>query len=196
MARVGLFGSVCDLKRSHVSWGRGIGRATTRSRRSPAARRAGPPPRAFSVASRRAAPPRLPWRLRRRASSAVQARAVDGGRPRAWPNGLAEPWQRGCPSRHPSHVRISSRCGDNAPNAAQPPGIALHRPRRLHPEDCAVEYGIPVTSISRTLLDLAEIVQRRRLRHALEESERLGKFDLRGARAADRPQQGTGGSGA
>lgn len=42
-----------------------------------------------------------------------------------------------------------------------------------------MEHGIPVTSISRTLLDLAEIVQGRRLRHALEESERLGIFDLR-----------------
>jgi REase_MTES_1575 len=58
-------------------------------------------------------------------------------------------------------------------------GIALHRPRRLHPEDCAVEDGIPVTSISRTLLDLAEVVQRRQLRRALEESDRLGRFDLR-----------------
>lgn len=58
-------------------------------------------------------------------------------------------------------------------------GIALHRPRRLHPEDCASHDGIPVTSIARTLLDLAEVVHRRQLRRALDESERLGKFDLR-----------------
>jgi Protein of unknown function (DUF559) len=38
--------------------------------------------------------------------------------------------------------------------------------------------GIPVTSVARTLLDLAESVSRRRLDRALEEAERIGVFDL------------------
>jgi hypothetical protein len=59
------------------------------------------------------------------------------------------------------------------------PGISLHRPRRLVAEDCAVEDGIAVTSLPRTLLDLAEGAQQRHLRRALDESERLGLFDLR-----------------
>ena len=59
------------------------------------------------------------------------------------------------------------------------PGIGLHRSRRIHVEDRAVRNGIPVTSVARTLLDLAEVVPRRRLDRALEQSERLGLFDLR-----------------
>lgn len=39
--------------------------------------------------------------------------------------------------------------------------------------------AIPVTSISRTLLDLAQVLQQQYLRRALDESERLGLFDLR-----------------
>ena len=39
--------------------------------------------------------------------------------------------------------------------------------------------AIPVTSISRTLLDLAQVSPQRQLRRALDESERLGLFDLR-----------------
>ena len=59
------------------------------------------------------------------------------------------------------------------------PGIVLHRSRRIHAEDRASPEGIPVTSVARTLLDLAETVPRRRLDRALEQSERLGLFDLR-----------------
>src|SRR4051794_35594732 len=55
----------------------------------------------------------------------------------------------------------------------------VHRVRSLHPEDCAVVDGIPVTSIARTLLDLAEVVTRRELERALEEAERKRLFDLR-----------------
>jgi len=58
-------------------------------------------------------------------------------------------------------------------------GISLHRPRRLFAEDCGVEDGIAVTSLPRTLLDLAERAQQRHLRRAFDESERLGLFDLR-----------------
>lgn len=52
-------------------------------------------------------------------------------------------------------------------------GIRLHRPRTLHPEDRARRDTIPVTSIARTLFDLAEAVDRRRLERAFEQAERL-----------------------
>jgi hypothetical protein len=42
-----------------------------------------------------------------------------------------------------------------------------------------VRDGIPVTSISRTLLDLAQVLPPLDLRRALDESERLRLFDLR-----------------
>jgi hypothetical protein len=48
----------------------------------------------------------------------------------------------------------------------------------LHSEDSACHEGIPVTSIARTLLDVAELVPRRRLDRAVEEAERRGLFDL------------------
>jgi hypothetical protein len=58
------------------------------------------------------------------------------------------------------------------------PGITLHRARDLQAEDSACHEGIPVTSIARTLLDLAEVVPHRRLDRAVEEAERRGLFNL------------------
>jgi very-short-patch-repair endonuclease/predicted transcriptional regulator of viral defense system len=58
-------------------------------------------------------------------------------------------------------------------------GIVIHRPRSLHPEDRAVCEGIPVTSVARTLLDLAAVVPFRQLVRTVEQAERLELFDLR-----------------
>jgi hypothetical protein len=60
-----------------------------------------------------------------------------------------------------------------------PEGIRVHRVRRLHPDDVAEWEGIPVTSVPRTLLDLAEVVDMRQLIRAIEQAERLRLFDLR-----------------
>jgi Protein of unknown function (DUF559) len=57
-------------------------------------------------------------------------------------------------------------------------GIALHQVRRLHAQDRAAVDGIPVTSVARTLLDLAEVVSRRRLERAFEEADRRDLLDL------------------
>jgi very-short-patch-repair endonuclease len=57
-------------------------------------------------------------------------------------------------------------------------GIALHRPRKVHPDDRAEHDGIPATSVARTLFDLAEVVDRRRLERAFERAERLGALDM------------------
>ncbi len=59
-----------------------------------------------------------------------------------------------------------------------PAGIVVHRIRRLHIEDRAERDGIPVTSVARTLLDLAGVVRRRQLERAVETAERHGLFDL------------------
>jgi predicted transcriptional regulator of viral defense system len=45
------------------------------------------------------------------------------------------------------------------PNRASPKGIRVHRVRRLHPDDVALIDGVPVTSVARTLLDLADVLQ-------------------------------------
>ena len=56
-------------------------------------------------------------------------------------------------------------------------GIAIHQTRALHPHDRTSVAGIPVTSIPRTLLDLAAVVDRSQLRRACEEAERLRVLD-------------------
>jgi very-short-patch-repair endonuclease len=50
------------------------------------------------------------------------------------------------------------------------PGLRVHRSRTLHPEDTQVVRGIPVTSVARTLVDLAEDVSDRELEVALDEA--------------------------
>jgi hypothetical protein len=57
------------------------------------------------------------------------------------------------------------------------PGIAIHR-GQLHTEDRACHEGIPVTSVARTLVDIAKLVSRRQLERAVEKAEILGLFDL------------------
>jgi very-short-patch-repair endonuclease len=58
------------------------------------------------------------------------------------------------------------------------PEIVVHRPRRFDVEDRAELRGIPVTTVARTLLDLAEMVRQRELARAIEQAELLNVFDL------------------
>jgi very-short-patch-repair endonuclease len=62
---------------------------------------------------------------------------------------------------------------------AGPKGIVVHRTRCLPPEDRAEVDGIPVTSVARTLVDLADVLNERRLAKAVHEAEVLRLFDLR-----------------
>jgi hypothetical protein len=59
-----------------------------------------------------------------------------------------------------------------------PRGLCAHHVRSLHAEDRAERDGIPLTSVARTLLHLAEVVPPRELIRAVEQAERLGLFDL------------------
>lgn len=56
-------------------------------------------------------------------------------------------------------------------------GVRVHRPRSLAADEVGEADGIPVTSVARTLLDLAETESRRLLGRALEQAERLRVFD-------------------
>lgn len=58
-------------------------------------------------------------------------------------------------------------------------GIGIHRSRLIHDEDRAVVRGIPVTSVARTLVDLAEVLGEERLARAVHEAEVMRSFDLR-----------------
>lgn len=63
------------------------------------------------------------------------------------------------------------------PRKSRPP-IDIHHSRVLTAEDRALEQGIPVTAVPRTLLDLAAREQFDRLQRILERSEELRLFDL------------------
>ena len=57
-------------------------------------------------------------------------------------------------------------------------GVHVHLPRRLHTEDRRVRDAIPITSVARTLLDLAEVVPLAQLERAFEEAERTRLLDM------------------
>lgn len=59
------------------------------------------------------------------------------------------------------------------------PAILLHQARRFRAEDRTVKNAIPVTTLARTILDLAEVARRRELERAFEEAERLRLLDMR-----------------
>ena len=71
-------------------------------------------------------------------------------------------------------VHVTVRRG----RCAEREGIKVHRVRCLHADDCDELDGIPVTSVARTLLDLAELVPRRKLVYALEQAERMRVLDM------------------
>jgi very-short-patch-repair endonuclease len=67
-----------------------------------------------------------------------------------------------------------------APRGCKPkPGIVVHRSRVLHPDDRTIVDGIPVTSVARTLVDLADVGSDSLLAAAVNEAEVLRVFDLR-----------------
>lgn len=78
----------------------------------------------------------------------------------------------------------ASRIDVTVPSPRRPvarDGLRVHR-ARLHPADRSLRERIPVTSPSRTLLDLADVALPSQLRSAYEASLRLGLFDLRAMR--------------
>jgi very-short-patch-repair endonuclease len=57
-------------------------------------------------------------------------------------------------------------------------GIRLHRSGNLQPEDVTVHEGIPITTVARTLLDLADALNDQALKRAIDEADYLRLLDL------------------
>jgi Protein of unknown function (DUF559)/Transcriptional regulator, AbiEi antitoxin len=57
-------------------------------------------------------------------------------------------------------------------------GIRVHRSGRLAAEEVTLRSGIPVTTVARTLLDLADVLDKQGLRRAVTEAEYRNRFDL------------------
>jgi hypothetical protein len=73
----------------------------------------------------------------------------------------------------PVHVTVAARGGRRHRR-----GLVVHRVGDLPTHHVAEHRGIPVTSVARTILDLAATVRGRRLEQVIRRASRLRRFDL------------------
>lgn len=69
-------------------------------------------------------------------------------------------------------------------------GIRIHRSGRLTAKEVTTRSGIPVTTVARTLLDLADVLDVQALRRAVTEAEYTNRFDLTALHAVVRSNPG------
>jgi hypothetical protein len=78
----------------------------------------------------------------------------------------------------PIHVTVAGSPDDPRSATTNVPGVHIHHAPELHPDDVSVVDGIPVTSISRTLVDLAEVLPRDELREVFANASARGLLDM------------------
>jgi hypothetical protein len=78
----------------------------------------------------------------------------------------------------PIDVYIPGDPGDPRERADPPPGVRPHFGPPLHPDDIEVVDGIPVTSVARTLIDLAEVMSEEELRECFVVARAKSLLDL------------------
>ena len=83
----------------------------------------------------------------------------------------------------PIHITVSGGVGDSREDISIP-GVVIHRSPPLHPDDVAVINGIPVTSISRTLIDCAEVMDIHELRDLFAAAQKKGLLDAQAVHAS------------
>jgi hypothetical protein len=76
------------------------------------------------------------------------------------------------------HVTVRGDPTDPRSPPDAPGGVIVHRGPPLHPDDITVIDGIPVTSVARTLIDLAEVMNRDELRGCFRAARAKGLLDL------------------
>ena len=81
-------------------------------------------------------------------------------------------------SNEPIHVTVVGSPSDPRGPIPNVRGVRLHHSAALHPDDLTVVDGLPVTSISRTLVDLAEILPRDELRQVFADASAKGLLDM------------------
>ncbi|MBS1869021.1 MAG: type IV toxin-antitoxin system AbiEi family antitoxin domain-containing protein [Actinobacteria bacterium] len=94
--------------------------------------------------------------------------------------------------RPANHARIDVATTGRARSSAK---LQLHRTRVLDADDVTTVSGIPVTTVARTLVDLAGQVPRDHLAKAIKEAERQRTFDLNQVQAAMARTRGRTGRG-
>jgi len=94
--------------------------------------------------------------------------------------------------RAANHARIDVSTAGHPRASAK---IAIHRTRTLDAQDITTVRGIPVTTVARTLVDLAGTVPHDHLTKAIKEAERRSAFDLTQVEAALARTRGRRGPG-
>jgi hypothetical protein len=88
-----------------------------------------------------------------------------------------------CECEEPIHITVPGS-PDDPKTLRSIPGVIVHHVPELHPDDRTTVNGIPVTSPSRTLIDLAECVSIDELRDAFARARDLGLLDPEAMHAA------------
>jgi hypothetical protein len=91
--------------------------------------------------------------------------------------------EAGCEDHEPIHVYVPGSV-DDPRDTPSIPGVVIHRGPPLHPDDVTTHLGMPVTSPSRTLIHLAEVVTAAELRAAFARAQEIGLLDPEALRAA------------
>jgi predicted transcriptional regulator of viral defense system len=84
----------------------------------------------------------------------------------------------------PIHVTVPGSPDDPRATGV-PSGVVPHHMPALHPDDVTIVRGVPVTSLARTLVDLAEVLTRDELREAFAQAQARGILDMAAVEAAD-----------
>ena len=77
----------------------------------------------------------------------------------------------------PIYITVPGNPDDPRDMPDPPEGVIIKHSPPLHPDDTDVVDGIPVTSVSRTLIDMAEIVGADELREIFVSAIERGMFD-------------------
>ena len=89
----------------------------------------------------------------------------------------------GCEDHEPIQVYVPGSV-DDPRDTPSIPGVMIHRGPPLHPDDVTTYRGLPITSPSRTLIDLAEVMTAAELRAAFARAREIGLLDPEALRAA------------
>ena len=80
--------------------------------------------------------------------------------------------------REPIHITVPGNPDDPRVPHGLPEDVIVHYAPELHPDDVCVVRGVRTTSPSRTLIDLAEVLEPAELRECFENARSLGILDL------------------
>ncbi len=84
----------------------------------------------------------------------------------------------------PIDIYVPADPDDPRAAAGDPPGIRIRRGPPLHPDDLDTVEGIPCTSVSRTLIDLGEVMGEHELRRCFANARERGQLDPEALRAS------------